>query len=311
MKHRSWLIVPANNERSLGGCLASGADVVVLDLEDSVPVEHKGLARNYAAEWLAGERETVAGMTKIGRWVRINPMSTPMWREDLLAIIPSAPDGILLPKAEGAESVRQLAAELYEIEERAGVPANSTRIVPLVGETPRSALNIPEYLDGCHQRIAGLTWGAQDLAAAIAGTPGYRAGRGWSDVFKFVRAQTLLAAHATGVMAIDTSFTAVDDDEGLAAAATEARADGFTGMLAIHPGQIETINRAFTPSRDEIQEARDIVAAFDASPGTGSLQFNGRMIDKPHLKLARRILDGAGPRSGYADREREPILRPA
>jgi len=158
MKYRSWLMVPGNSEKRLGNCVGSGADVVVVDLEDSVPVELKALARGNAAEWLAVHRENVLEHRIMSRWVRINPMSMPMWREDLMAILPSAPDGILLPKADGPEAVRQLAAELYEIEGRCGVPVNSTRIIPLVGETPQAAMTISGYLGTTHQRIAGLTW---------------------------------------------------------------------------------------------------------------------------------------------------------
>ena len=311
MKYRSWLIVPGNADRLLANSVGSGADVVIVDLEDSVPVELKRLARGNAAEWLSAHRQNVLESRPTGRWVRINPMSTSLWREDLMAIIPTAPDGILLPKADGPEAVRQLAAELYEIEQRCGVPANSTRIVPLVGESALSAMTISAYLTSSHQRIAGLTWGAQDLAAAISGTRNYRPGRGWGDVFSFVRAQTLLTAHATGMMAIDTSFIDLEDGEGLAEAARDARCDGFAGMLAVHADQVETINRAFTPSSEEIQEARDIVAAFEASPGIGSLPFKGRKIDKPHLRMAQHMLGAAAAESGYTTGERTAILRPA
>ena len=311
MKYRSWLIVPGNSEKRLGNCAGSGGDVVIVDLEDTVPVELKRLARGNAAEWLANNRGNALENPNMGRWVRINPMSTPIWREDLMAIMPSAPDGILLPKADGPDAVRQLAAEIYEIEERCGVPANSTQIIPLVGETPKSAVTIPDYLDSSHQRISGLSWGAHDLAAAISGTASHGASRGFGDIFNFVRAQTLLTAHANGFMAVETSYADFEDLEGLAAAAHFARSDGFTGMLAIHHEQVETINRAFTPSEDEVRQARDIVAAFDASPGIGSLEFNGRMIDKPHLKRARRLLGIASEASEFGASEQTAILRPA
>ncbi len=311
MKYRSWLIVPGNSDRLLSSSLASGADVLVADLEDSVPAELKRLARGNAAEWLSAHRQSILEGNATQRWVRINPMATSYWRDDLMTIMPSAPDGILLPKAEGPEAVRQLAAELYEIEERCGVPANSTRIIPLVGQTPRSAMTISDYLTSGHQRIAGLTWGAQDLAASISGTPCYRANSGWGDIFSFVRAQTLLTAHATGLMAVDTSFLDINDAKGLEQAARDSRGNGFTGMLAVHPDQVEAINQAFTPTGDEIQEARDIVAAFDAAPGTGSLEFNGRIIDKPQLRLARRMIGAAGNDTGYGAGGRSAILRPA
>jgi citrate lyase subunit beta/citryl-CoA lyase len=172
-------------------------------------------------------------------------------------------------------------------------------------------MSISDYLGASHQRIVGLTWGAQDLAAAISGTASYETGRGWSDIFKFVRAQTLLTAHAAGMMTVDTSFVDLEDLEGLGVAARASRADGFTGMLAIHPDQVGIINRAFTPSPEEIQEARDIVAAFDASPDLGSLEYKGRMIDKPRLRLARRMLGISAEDGPHAAGQRQPILRPA
>lgn len=311
MKYRSWLIVPGNNDRLLAGCADLGADVVVVDLDATVPVEHKRMARDKAAQWLAAHRASLVEGRRLGRWVRINPMSTSMWRDDILAIMPGAPDGIVLPRADGPEAVRQLAAELYEIEARCGVPANSTRIIPVAGETPQSALRIPDYLVSGHPRIAGLTWGAQELAATISGTSSPDAGHESSDIFRFVRAQTLLGAHAAGIMAIDAFHAGFLDRDALAKAALASRSDGFAGMMAIHPDQIETINQAFTPSPAELEEARAIIDAFGMNPGVGTISFKGCIIDRSRLRLARRILGLSADAAPHSTSREAPILRPA
>jgi citrate lyase subunit beta/citryl-CoA lyase len=222
--------------------------------------------------------------------VRINALDSQFWRDDLLAILPGAPDGIMLPKSAGPESVQQLGAELYELEGRCGVQAGTTKILPLVSETAQAAITIPAYLGMPLPRLAGLTWGAEDLSAAIGAARKRDAKGEWTDAFRFARLQTLLTAHAKGVFAIDTLHADFVDEAGLKRAAEAARADGFAGMLAIHPAQVPIINAAFTPSGEELAEARAIVSAFQASHDAGALQIDGRMIDRPHLKLARRLL---------------------
>ncbi len=310
MHYRSWLFVPGDSERKLGKAMGAGADVVIVDLEDSVALEAKPVARERAVQWLHAHRTQIIEQRACKRWVRINSLDSGLWRDDLVAVMPSAPDGIMLPKAEGPESVRMLAAELYELEQRSQVPSGSTRILPLVSETPRAALTIGTYVGEKHQRLAGLSWGAEDLSSAIGATRKHEAKGGWTDAFRLVRAQTLLAAHACEIMAIDTLHADFADTKGLKLAAEAASADGFTGMLAIHPGQIEIINAAFTPSDESLAEARAIVAAFAANPGAGALQIDGRMIDQPHLKLARRILgQEAGGEESQAPRG--AVLRPA
>lgn len=290
MTLRSWLFVPADSEKKLDKAAHTGADVVIVDLEDSVTPERKAMARGMALDWLRAHRGAVPGQRKIGRWVRINALDTGYWREDLQVIMAGAPDGIMLPKSAGPEAIQQLGAELYEVEQRSGVVPNSTRLVPLVSETARAAVTIPRYAEVTHPRLLGLTWGAEDLSAAI-GASRRRDARGvWTDAFRLVRAQTLLTAHAACLAAIDTLHADFRDEDGLQAMAEESRADGFTGMLAIHPAQVPIINAAFTPGEAELAEARAIVNAFAASPGAGTLQIDGRMIDRPHLLLAQRML---------------------
>jgi citrate lyase subunit beta/citryl-CoA lyase len=290
MAMRSWLFVPGDSESKLAKAVGAGADVIIVDLEDSVSATNKAVARDQARGWLTLHRQQVLQDRKLGRWVRINALDSHEWREDLIAVLPGAPDGIMLPKSAGPESVQQLGAELYELEGRSGVPAGSTKILPLVSETASAALTIAQYAGALSPRLAGLTWGAEDLSAAIGATRKRDASGAWTDTFRYVRAQTLLTAHARGVPAIDTLYADFADQTGLKAAAEAARADGFAGMLAIHPAQIETINQAFTASEEELAEARAIVAAFRAQPDAGALQINRRMIDRPHLKLAQRVL---------------------
>jgi len=290
MATRSWLFVPGDSEKKLGKALSIGADALILDLEDAVAPANKARGRDMVRDWLAAHRKQVTGGRRTARWVRINALDSQMWREDLLAVMPGAPDGIMLPKSAGPESVQQLAAELYELEGRSGIPAGSTKILPLVSETAMAAISIPAYAAASLPRLAGLTWGAEDLSAAIGATRKRDAAGSWTDTFRFARTQTLLTAHARGVMAIDTLHADFADADGLRRAAEEAHADGFSGMLAIHPAQVEIINQAFTPSDEEVAEARAIVAAFAAAPDAGALQIDGRMIDRPHLSLARRVL---------------------
>ncbi len=290
MPVRSWLFVPGDSEKKLGKAAATGADVLILDLEDSVAHENKAAARAMSGQWLAAHRQQGTDGKRQGRWVRINALDSRMWREDLLAVLPGGPDGIMLPKSAGPESVQQLAAEIYELESRSGLAPNAVKIMPLVSETARAALTIPAYAEAMMPRLAGLTWGAEDLSAAIGATRKRDADGRWTDTFRYARTQTLLTAHACAVMAIDTLHADFADAAGLKRAAEEARADGFAGMLAIHPAQVEVINQAFTPSEAELTEARAIVEAFKANPGAGTLQIDRRMIDMPHYKLALRVL---------------------
>lgn len=287
MAMRSWLFVPGDSQVKLDKVAGLGADVVIVDLEDAVAPPAKPTARMLARSFL----QSHAAGTGFARWVRINPLDTPLWREDLAAVMPGRPDGVMVPKAAGPEQLQALAAELYEFEQRNGMQPGATRILPLVSETPAAALGIASYVGATQPRLAGLTWGAEDLSAAIGASRKRDARGNWTDTFRFVRAQVLLAAHARGVLAIDTLHADFRDLEGLERIARESHADGFAGMLAIHPAQVPVINAAFTPGEEEIAHARAIVAAFSANPGAGALQLDGRMIDQPHLEQARRLLE--------------------
>ena len=291
MRARSWLFVPGDAEAKLEKAPGLGADVLIVDLEDAVAPGNKEAGRAIAAAWLERHRTQVVSAPQ-QRWARINALDTPWWRDDLAAVMAGAPSGIMVPKVERPEQLQTVAAELYENEQRHGVPVNTTRLLPLVSETPRAALTIPAYADVRIPRLAGLTWGAEDLSAAIGATR-KRDSAGWADTFRLVRSQTLLAAHCAGVMAIDTLHADFRDIDGLKAIAAASFADGFAGMLAIHPAQVPIINDAFSPSAEALDHARRVVAAFEDYPGIGALQLDGRMLDRPHLDAARRLLDSA------------------
>ena len=290
---RSWLFVPGDSEKKLGKVAGLGADVIIVDLEDAVAPGAKEAARANAHSWLQAHRRQVLAGSRHRRWVRINPLDTPLWRDDLVAIMPAGPRGILVPKAQGPEQLRMLAAELYELEQRNGLPTGSTEIMPLVSETARAALTIPAYADPALHipRLAGLTWGAEDLGAALGAIRKHNRDGRWTDAFRLVRANLLLTAHAASVPAIDTLMADFRDLDGLKARARAAYEDGFAGMLAIHPDQVKVINEAFSPRPDELARALAIVEAFESQPGAGAVQLEGEMIDMPHLAAARRLID--------------------
>lgn len=287
---RSWLFVPGDSERKLAKAATAGADAIIIDLEDSVAAAQKPHARQLAREWLDAHRQQILEGPKQRHWVRINAMNTPWWRDDLAAVMQAAPYGIVLPKAAGPDQLQLLGAELYELEQRFGLPGNATRTMPLVGETPAAALRIGDYAATVLPRLAAMTWGAEDLATALNTTRKRDSAGEWTDAFRMVRAATLLASHAAGVLAVDTLHADFADLKTLERVARASRADGFHGMMAIHPAQVPVINAAFSPSEDERAEARAIVEAFATNPGSGALSLDGRMIELPHLDQARRLL---------------------
>jgi citrate lyase subunit beta/citryl-CoA lyase len=291
MPMRSWLFVPGDSDSKLEKVVGYGADTVIVDLEDAVAPNEKPRARLLARKFLETHGQSLLAGERMARWVRVNPLDGPLWREDIAAIMPGKPDGIMVPKAAGPEQLQALAAELYEMEPRLGISPGSTQILPLVSETPAAALGVAAYASAPLPRLAGLTWGAEDLSAAIGASRKRDADGHWTDTFRMVRAQVLLTAPARGVMAVDTLHADFRDTEGLKRIAAESYADGFAGMLAIHPSQVPVINAAFTPGEAEIAGARAIVNAFAANPGAGTLSLDGRMIDQPHLEQARRLLE--------------------
>ncbi len=282
---RSFLFVPGDSERKLAKSEVVPADAIIIDLEDSVAADNKAAARELVRDFLAAR----GGDRRQQLWVRINPLDHPEAGADLGAVMPVRPDGIMLPKARSHEDVDVLGRRLGTYEAEHEIPVGSTRILPLVSETPEALFRLGEYARVA-KRLAGMTWGAEDLAAAVGATANRDEEGRWTSPYRMVRNLCLFAAHAAGVEAIDTLHANFRDETGLAASCAEARRDGFSGKLAIHPAQVEVINGAFTPSPEELARAREIVALFEAHPGAGTLALDGEMLDLPHLRQARRIL---------------------
>jgi len=281
---RSLLFVPGDSDRKLEKGFSAGADVVIVDLEDSVAPQNKAEARRIAAKAI-GARP--AGGPTI--YVRVNDLSTGLTDDDLAAIVPARPDGIVLPKSQNGADVQHLSVKLRVAEIENGLPDGGIRIIPIITETGLATLSTATY-PNASPRLAGLTWGAEDLSAAI----GARAARDehgrYTDVFRFARAVTLLAASATDVPAIDTVFVDFRDLDGLRADCLEAERDGFTAKLAIHPAQVAVINEVFTPSPDAVAHARTLIETFAAAGNPGVVGIEGKMYDIPHLKRAERLL---------------------
>jgi len=279
MRLRSLLFVPGDRPERFAKAAASGADAIILDLEDSVSLANKDTARHAIADYLAGSREVIT-------LVRVNPLDGHLTAADVAAIIAARPDAIMLPKAEGAPSIQQLDTIMRsESASDASLPA----ILPIATETPAAIFTLGSYRE-VKDRLLGLTWGAEDLPAAIGATTSREVDGSYTAPYDVARAMTLFAAHAAGTAAIDTVFPAIKDEAGLVAYAARARRDGFTGMMAIHPSQVDPINAAFTPAAEEVARAQAIVDAFAANPDVGVLQVDGKMVDAPHLKQARHIL---------------------
>ena len=277
MRLRSLLFVPGDRPDRMVKAASSGADALILDVEDSVAAGKKAEARKAVAAFLAGPRALPV-------FVRING---PEADKDLSAILPGRPDGIVLPKAEGGQSLKELDRHLTALGDTEAV------ILPIVSETPSAIFGLGSY-GGITSRLCALSWGVEDLSAAVGAATAREPDGRYTPLFETVRALALFAARAAGVAAIETIFPALNDEEGLKAYAERGRRDGFSGMLAIHPAQIPIINKAFTPSTAETEWAKRVVAAFAAQPDAGVLNVDGQMLDAPHLAQARNILNRAG-----------------
>ena len=278
---RSLLFVPGDSERKLEKALAGEADLIILDLEDSVAPSAKPGAREHVAKALAqGERRKPL-------WVRINPLDTPDAMQDLVAVVQHRPDGIMLPKATPDEA-RLLGHYLTALEAAAGLEAESIRLIVVATETAPALFRLGDYAGV--PRLDALTWGAEDLATAFGSAANRDADGNLLAPFALARTLCLAGANAAGVAPIETIDHIFRDAERMAKVPAEARTLGFRGMMAIHPAQVEPINRAFTPSEEELERARRIVALFEANPDSGALQLDGEMVDIPHLKQARGLI---------------------
>jgi citrate lyase subunit beta/citryl-CoA lyase len=284
---RSLLFVPGNDERKLAKALGSGADVLLLDLEDSVALEAKPVARRITREFLAAHAKS-AGRPRL--YVRINDLGSGLVQDDLTEVLAGAPDGIMLPKANSGADVAALGRHLDAL---AGDAAKAIGIIAIATETPLALLNMPSFV-GAEPRLRGMTWGSEDLGTAIGATSARDASGAFTSPFMLARNLCLFAAHAAGAQPIDSIYADFRDEAGLKREAEDAARDGFTAKMAIHPAQIPIINTAFTLSAEAIAEARAIVEAFAANPGAGAIGLNGRMVDRPHLVKAQRLLARSG-----------------
>ena len=283
---RSWLFAPGDSERKMTKASDSAADIVLLDLEDSVSPENKPAARKAVADFLKTRED------KHRIWVRVNPLRSGEIEADLDAIMGAAPGGLFLPKAEGKADVEALDAMLTIREAEYGIQNRSTHVAALVTETPKAMFHCGDY-EGAPRLIA-MSWGAEDLSSALGARVQHQADGSYMPMYEMARNLCLLGAVAAGCAPIETVMPEFRDLDKLRERALMVRGQGYRGMLAIHPAQVDVINEAFTPSAEEIAHARAIVQAFADNPGAGTAGLDGQMLDRPHLALAERLLAEAG-----------------
>ena len=281
---RSLLFAPGDSDKKMTKASGIGADCVILDLEDSVAAARKPIARGMVADFLRGER--AAG---VRFYVRVNPLDSGLTLHDIAAVVPAAPDGIVVPKANGPEDLRTVSHYIDVLEAEHALPAGAIALLPVATETAAAVFTLGDYRFDT-PRLAGMTWGAEDLGAAVGASTNLRPDKEWTSPYQLVRSLCLFGAHAAGVQAIDTVMADFRDTDRLKVVCDEARRDGFTGKIAIHPAQVEVINAAFSPSAEELAHARAVIEAFASNPDAGTLQLDGKMIDRPHLVQAERIV---------------------
>ncbi|MFI7194135.1 HpcH/HpaI aldolase/citrate lyase family protein [Nocardia nova] len=286
---RSFLFVPGDSERKMGKIADSPADAVILDLEDAVSASRKPMARKLVAEFLGAESGSAR---RPQLWVRMNPLGTEHALADLAAVVAAGPAGIMIPKIDGPADVERVHHYLEVLECAHGLRAGSIRVLPVATETARAPFRLGDFAEAGIERLYGLTWGAEDLSAALGASTNLGPTGEWAVTYRIVRSLALVAARAADVEAVETLYVDIRDTEGLAESCRRARAEGFSGRIAIHPGQVDAINAAFTPTGDEVEYARRVVDAFSEDVGTVAL--DGKMLDLPHLKQAERVLALAG-----------------
>lgn len=284
---RSWLFAPGDSERKMAKAVDGPADIVLLDLEDAVSEENKPLARTKVRDFL---KTKVQDRGRI--WVRINPLDGPHALTDLAAIMPAHPGGIMLPKVYGRADVEALDKYLEAFEVINSIELGSTPVIVLITETAEAMFHTGDYKGA--PRVVAVTWGAEDLADAVGASTNRNPDGSFSFTYELARSLTLLGAATAGVMAIETIAADFNDLDMLRDRAEKVRREGFCGMLAIHPAQVDVINAAFTPTEAEIADASAIVDLFSANPGAGTIGHKGGMLDRPHLARAEALLRQAG-----------------
>lgn len=283
LKMRSWLFAPGDSDRKMTKALEGPADIILLDLEDAVATENKPLARTMVHDFLVANAAAAARI-----WVRINPLDGPHTLDDLVAIMPARPGGVMLPKVYGRADVELLDHYLTAFEAAQGIARGSTPVIVLVTETAEAMFHTGSYKGA--PRVVALTWGAEDLADSIGASNNRNPDGSYGFTYELARSLTVLGAATAGVPAIETISADYKDLDALRQRAEKVRRDGYRGMLAIHPAQVDVINAAFTPSPQEIAEAREIVAIFAANPGVGAIGWKGAMLDRPYLSRAQQLL---------------------
>ena len=280
---RSWLFAPGDSQKKMTRAVASAADIVVIDLEDAVADAEKAAARVLVADFLRVHADQAARL-----WVRINPIQSPHALLDLVAMVPARPGGLMLPKPRGRADVELLGNYLTALEATNGTRPGATALILVTTETPQGMLATATYAG--LPRIAAMTWGAEDIATALGATTNREADGSYAYTYQLAQALCLIGAGVAGVPAIETIHANFRDDAGLIVVADRVRRNGFRGMLAIHPAQVDPINAAFSPSMEECAQAREVVALFAANPTLGTIGHNGAMLDRPHLMRAQAIL---------------------
>ncbi|OBX18728.1 citrate lyase [Erythrobacter sp. QSSC1-22B] len=283
IKLRSWLFAPGDSEKKMTKAVGGAADVVILDLEDAVALESKPAAREAVSDFLRANQEHRNRL-----FVRVNPLDGAHTLEDLAAVMPARPGGIMLPKVSGREDMEVLDRYLEALEVANGIEQGSTPVIVLVTETARSMFHCGDFKGA--PRLVAMTWGAEDLADSLGASANTGPDGQLGFTYELARSLCLLGAATAGVPAIETIQADFRDLETLKARAEQVRRAGYRGMLAIHPAQVEVINAAFTPSAEEIDKARAIVALFAANPGAGTIGHEGGMLDRPHLSRAQQLL---------------------
>lgn len=282
---RSILFVPADSERKIEKSSTSGADAVVLDLEDSVSQSRLSYARDLVVRYLSDP----SNREKQKLWVRVNPLGSAFILDDLAAVVRSAPDALMLPKCSGGADVKVLDHYLTVLERRDGVPSGHIGVVPVSTETPHAMFGLGSYRE-CSNRLLGMTWGAEDLSSAVGASSNKEGDGTLTFTYQMARSMCLLAAHSAQVLPIDGICADFRDAGVIKAEVAQARRDGFGAKFAIHPAQVEFINQGFLPDNAEVEYARAVIQAFDDHQEQGVVQLNGVMLDKPHLVQAQQII---------------------
>lgn len=284
---RSWLFVPADSDRKLAKGRDNPADALILDLEDAVADERQEIAREMARAFL----EANPDRRRQQLWVRVNPLDHPFSLADLAAVMPGAPNGIVLPKVNKAADLNRLAERLSALEAAAGLEVGLTKILSVATETAEALLTFPSYLEGVTDRLVALTWGGEDLAAALgASTNRHPASGDYDQPFQYARTMCLATARAVDAQPVGVVVTDFRDLELLRQDCAYDRQSGFVGKIAIHPAQSAVINEAFTPTPEELEWSQKVVDIFEQNPGLGTIGLEGKMLDMPHLKQARNVL---------------------